>query len=179
MDPHLARWLLLGGYACVAVLLLACGVLTAAERRRPSSGDRINTANRRVGDLAGWALVAALFGAVGILSGERGSPVPSSASYLLVLAAAVVVALGMALLAIFALRPSEVDHVQVGQPLPQLLAGFVAAAALVAGVTAALGLIGVVHVSPVELAAWAHVLAAGAVVAVGFLLLMIFLVASA
>src|SRR5438874_851674 len=119
MDPHLARWLLLGGYACAIVLLLGCGVLTAAERRRPGSS-ALNTATRHLGDLAGLALAAAFIGALGVVTDKSSSPVPSAESYLLVLAVAVGLAIGLALLAIFALAVSEVDYHQTGQPLPPL-----------------------------------------------------------
>ncbi|MGP4085762.1 hypothetical protein [Streptomyces sp. KR55] len=172
-----ARWLLFGGCVVAAAALLVSVVFFRAYRK--SDAGILDTACRIAGDIAAWGMFMAFLGGVGLLFEVRGAPTPSTSTYLVLLATTAGIAVVLAACLALTFAPVSNGRERTGQPLPQFVAGYALVVDLVTAVMAALGALGVTHLSLIETVAWAQVGVGLAPLTVGFILLFVFLVASA
>ncbi|WP_409468864.1 hypothetical protein [Streptomyces sp. HC307] len=175
-----ARWMLIGGCVVGAAALLVSVVLFRAYRKFDAS--ILDTARRVAGDIAAWGLFVAFMGGGIWLIEVRRAPISSStgtSTYLVLLAATAGIAVVLAGCLALTFAPFSSDLERTGQPLPQFVAGYALVVDLVIAVMAALGALDVTHLSLIETVVWAHVGVGLAPLAVGFVLLFVFLVASA
>ncbi|MBV7695849.1 hypothetical protein [Streptomyces sp. TRM70350] len=175
-----AWWLLIGGCVVAAAALLVSVALFRAHRKHDVG--ILDTACRIAGDIAAWGLFVAFMGGAGWLIEMRGAaptPSTSTSAFLVLLASTAGIAVVLAGCLALTFAPFSNDLERTGQPLPQLVAGYALVVDVVIAVMAALGALRVTHLSLIETVAWAHVGVGLAPLAVGFILLFVFLVASA
>ncbi|WP_326834718.1 hypothetical protein VSH64_07280 [Amycolatopsis rhabdoformis] len=172
-------WLLVGGSAATLLGFVVSTACYRAACRRRSRG--LETSSLMVGFVGVAGMVAALWGALKIVSDAPAGPPAAPAEFLLLGAAAL--AAGALLAGMIALErtarvPAELMSIVPVNPVPvvPILLAVVAAAAL--AVLALLGAFGVLHLSVVITVAWVFVGAGILVVAALVVIALVFTVAA-